>query len=50
MSKDLLDDFEGFQDYILDNNMINIVTPRGSLLNYVIIEGKEKASSLMAGR
>ncbi|MBP3489003.1 MAG: ankyrin repeat domain-containing protein [Roseburia sp.] len=39
---DLLEDFEGFQDYILDNNMINIVTPRGSLLNYAIIEGKEK--------
>lgn len=31
-----------FKDYILDDNMINAVTPRGSLLNYTIIEGREK--------
>ena len=37
-----LENFEVFKDYILNDNMINIVTPRGSLLNYTIIEEKEK--------
>ena len=35
-------DFEGFKDYILNNDLINIVVPKGSLLNYTITEGKEK--------
>lgn len=29
---ELLEDFEGFQDYILDNNMTNAVTQRGRCL------------------
>ena len=33
---------EGFKDYILNNDLINIVVPEGSLLNYAITEGKEK--------
>lgn len=37
-----LENFEVFKDYILDDNMINVVTPRGSLLNYTIIEEREK--------
>ena len=39
---ELAGDFEGFKDYILNNNLINIVVPEGSLLNYAITEGKEK--------
>ena len=35
-------DLEGFKDYILNNDLINIVVPGGSLLNYAITEGKEK--------
>ena len=40
-------DFEGFKDYILNNDLINIVVPEGSLLNYTITEGKEKVISIM---
>ena len=40
--KELAGDFEGFKDYILNNDLINIVVPEGSLLNYAITEGKEK--------
>ncbi len=39
---ELAGDFEGFKDYILNNDLINIVVPEGSLLNYTITEGKEK--------
>ena len=39
---ELAGDFEGFKDYILNNDLINIVVPKGSLLNYTITEGKEK--------
>lgn len=39
---ELAGDFEGFKDYILNNDLINIVVPGGSLLNYAITEGKEK--------
>ncbi len=39
---ELAGDFEGFKDYILNNDLINIVVPGGSLLNYTITEGKEK--------
>lgn len=39
---ELAGDLEGFKDYILNNDLINIVVPEGSLLNYAITEGKEK--------
>lgn len=38
----LEDDFKDFQYYIKDNELINIVTLKGSLLNYAITMGKEK--------
>lgn len=39
---ELAGDLVGFKDYILNNDLINIVVPGGSLLNYAITEGKEK--------
>ena len=44
---ELAGDFEGFKDYILNNDLINIVVPKGSLLNYTITEGKEKEALML---
>lgn len=38
----LENDFSAFKSYVTDNRFINIVTPKGSLLNYAIIVGKEE--------
>ena len=38
----LTENFERFKDYILENDLINIVTPEGSLLNCAIRKENEK--------